>query len=257
VDGILVVSAAVAPLLAEPRVSSEQVSQRLAGHSLELLGVQSPWMRVRGGDGYEGWVHGGYVRVLSAREAAARFRGGRVSLGCVVRERDGVRRPRPLGAILADDEVVETGEALPPHELERRFPRDPAAVVRGAIELFSGTPYQWGGITPWGADCSGLVQSVFALHGVPLPRDARMQAERGRDAGRDLAALRPADLLFFSEREDGRITHVGIAAGGTRMVHLALGRGGYAVDRLDSVEDEYVAALVGRFRFARRLELGG
>jgi cell wall-associated NlpC family hydrolase len=144
---------------------------------------------------------------------------------------------------------------LTPRELSARFPRSAASICFTALELFEGTPYQWGGITPWGADCSGLVQTTFRLHGIPLPRDAWQQAERGTDAGAALDALRPADLLFFSDREDGRITHVAIALGELRIVHLALGRGGYAVERLDDRDDPYVAALVGRFRLARRLEL--
>src|SRR5919199_545111 len=121
-SGTLVVSAAVAPLNAEPRASSEQVSQRLSGHQLDVLEVRSPWFRVRGADGYAGWTHTGYVRSLSPREAQARYRRGRVSLGCAVLEADGARRPLPLGAVLPDDAVVERGTALEPAEMGERFP---------------------------------------------------------------------------------------------------------------------------------------
>jgi cell wall-associated NlpC family hydrolase len=64
--------------------------------------------------------------------------------------------------------------------------------------------------------------------------------------------LRPADLLFFSDDPDGKITHVAISLGGTRVVHLALGRGGYAVDDLSN-QDEYSRLLVQRYRFGRRV----
>jgi cell wall-associated NlpC family hydrolase len=94
---------------------------------------------------------------------------------------------------------------------------------------------------------------VFALHGLQLPRDAWQQAELGVDAGRDVGELKAADLLFFSDREDRRITHVGISLGERRMVHLALGRGGYAIERLDDRQDPYVNRLRERFLFARRL----
>jgi hypothetical protein len=75
----------------------------------------------------------------------------------------------------------------------------------------------------------------------------------GRDAGGDVTQWVASDLLFFSDRDDRRITHVGIALGESRMVHLALGRGGYAVERLDSTDDAYVVALLRRFVCARRV----
>jgi cell wall-associated NlpC family hydrolase len=85
---------------------------------------------------------------------------------------------------------------------------------------------------------------------VSLPRDAWQQARAGRYAGRDILAAVPADLLFFSDRSDAHVTHVAIALGARRVVHLALGRGGYAVERLDG-GDDYVAKLRTRFLFAR------
>ena len=142
-----------------------------------------------------------------------------------------------------------TAIAATPHVRED-FPTTADAIGRTAVDRFVGTSYQWGGITPWGADCSGLVQSVFALHGVSLPRDAWQQARAGDDAGRDILAARAADLLFFSDRPDAHVTHVAIALGDWRVVHLALGRGGYAVERLDD-EGEYVKKLKSRFLFAR------
>ena len=243
-----VVVAAIAPMLAEPHVSSGQVSQQLAGHFVSIVEDQGDWLLVRGTDEYEGWMHLGYVAKLAApRDAGDQ----RISLGCVVASADGRARSLPLRALVAPGDRVQSGEAVPAHELAVRFPTDATAICQSAIERYVGTPYQWGGVTPWGADCSGLVQSVFALHGVSLPRDAWQQARAGRDAGRELLATRPADLLFFSDRPDAHITHVAIALGDRRLVHLALGRGGYAVERLDDERNEYVRKLGARFLFAR------
>jgi len=149
--------------------------------------------------------------------------------------------------------VVVEGVAVPRPELAARFPRTGAAIARTARECFEGTPYQWGGVTPWGADCSGLVQTCFALHGVDLPRDAWQQAECGRDTETDPGAFQAADLLFFAERPDARVSHVAIALGPGEMVHLALGRGGFAIDGLASTDDPYVARLLATYRFARRM----
>ncbi|MFL5581540.1 MAG: C40 family peptidase [Gemmatimonadaceae bacterium] len=245
------VRSAVAPLLAEAGTASTQISQRLAGHRLEVLDVEEDWLLVRGHDAYEGWVHRGYVAAADGGPAGADAR--RLSLGCVVESPGlGWARALPLGAVLDPAARVVAGEAVEAGERARRFPRDRDAIARTAVDRFAGTYYEWGGITPWGADCSGLVQSSFALHSVPLPRDAWQQASVGEDAGSDLSALQPADLLFFSDRDDGRITHVAISLGDLRIVHLALGRGGYAVEDLRDEADPYVTKLHERFRFARR-----
>jgi hypothetical protein len=260
--GVAFVRTPVAPLNGEPRISSAQVSQRLAGHPVYVLEEREEWLRVRGLDGYEGWLHRGYlmhipehgvvVHTPSPEEFALTYV-PRISLGARVRGARSGRRSLPLGAWLDLDEEVETGDSIRLDALGGRFPPQPDAIIQSAVTFFEGTRYEWGGITPWGADCSGFVQTVFALHDVRLPRDAWQQALEGVDAGTDLTLVQPADLLFFSERADRRITHVGVALGGMRMAHLALGRGGYAIDRLNDVDDEYVRALVGRFVGARRV----
>jgi len=249
----LVITSAIAPLLAEARAASEQVSQRLCGHTVEMLELRSPWHRVRGRDGYEGWLHLGFARALSVKEQRTRYAISRVSLGCTVRDRDGGVTVLPLGCVIADDTRIEHGEAIAQADLAGKFPRAGDAIAQSAVELFRSTSYQWGGITPWGADCSGFVQTCFGLHGISLPRDARQQALAGADAGREMQAALVGDLLFFSDRSNGTITHVAIALGGGRLVHLALGRGGYQVESLDATDDPYVKALTGRFQFARRL----
>ena len=244
---VAVVTAAVAPLLAEPHVSSGQVSQQLAGHRVAIVEDQGDWLLVRGCDEYEGWMHRGYL----SRELPPTENGSRISLGCLARTSDGRTRSLPLRALLTPSDRVEQGEAITADVLRRRFPTNAGAICRSAVELYIGTSYQWGGVTPWGADCSGLVQSVFALHGVQLPRDAWQQARVGRDAAVDLLDTRAADLLFFSDRPDAHVTHVAISLGDRRIVHLALGRGGYAVEQLDGERDEYVKKLRARFLFAR------
>ena len=249
---MVAVGASIAPMHAEARVSSPQISQRLAGHVVQVLDVDGDWLRVRGEDAYDGWMNRGYVARGSGILASA---GGRtLSLGCAVRNgTTGRTRSLPLGAWLAPDESVVTGDVVDAEARASAFPRIAAAIAATAVSRFAGTPYQWGGVSPWGADCSGLTQTTFWLHGVILPRDAWQQAEVGQDAGASVADWAPADLLFFSDRADRRITHVGIALGSSGMVHLALGRGGYAVERLDAKDDAYVVALMKRFVSARRV----
>lgn len=242
----------IAPMYLEPFVRSTQVSQRLGGHEVELLDNEDEWYLVRGADGYEGWVHWGFLSPLpgdGSRRSATMIR---VSLGCVTKTAAGTQRALPLGARLGPDEVVKDGEAVAQSELAIRFPPVADAITRSARTLFEGAPYLWGGITPWGADCSGFVQTIFGLHGVLLPRDAWQQSATGAEAG-DLEDLEAADLAFFSDREDRHVTHVAIALGRGQLVHLALGRGGFARENVRDVSDPYVQKLRERFLRSRRV----
>jgi len=249
----LVVRTPIAPMHGEPRIASQMVSQQVAGHRVDVTDEEGDWVRALGDDGYEGWMHTGFLAPFTGDPSAESPNRAPVSLGCVTTTADGARRALPLRALLAPGETPVSGDVVAADDLRRRFPLEAHAITQSAQEYFSATSYLWGGVTPWGADCSGLAQSVFALHGLQLPRDAWQQAELGRDAGRDVGDLVAADLLFFSDREDRRVTHVGISLGDRRMVHLALGRGGYAIERLDDRQDPYVDRLRARFLFARRM----
>jgi cell wall-associated NlpC family hydrolase len=82
----------------------------------------------------------------------------------------------------------------------------------GAAMSQLGTPYVWGGASPGGFDCSGLVMWAFAQVGVSLPHSSYGQYGYGVPVSRD--QLQPGDLVFF----DG-LGHVGIYVGGDQFVH--------------------------------------
>ena len=245
--------APIAPVMREARASSTQETQILYGHCAEILGTEGKWLRVRGADAYEGWMHEGYTEPSEGAECGewAWDLDREMSMGCSMRDTRGVTIDLPLGAILSSGKCIN-GRAIGLAKRREIFPTDCNAIVASATGLYQGTYYQWGGITPWGADCSGMIQTVYALHGVKLLRDAWQQATQGVLIEGGIDSLRAADLLFFSDREDGHITHVALAMAPRRIVHLAVGRGGHCVETLDR-PDEYVRGLLERFRFARRI----
>src|SRR5262245_59668278 len=84
-----------------------------------------------------------------------------------------------------------------------------------ALEMI-GTPYRYGGKTPKGFDCSGLVLYSYALAGKQLPVNVGGQRAASRPVPRK--QIRPGDLLFFDLADEGR-THVGLYVGGGQFVH--------------------------------------
>lgn len=245
----------IAPVLDEPSASSTQATQLLYGHLAEVIEANGPWLQVRGADGYEGWTHAGYtVPFENGPDVTWPWDiDGELSMGCSIRDSDGVTLDLPLGAVVGSGHRI-AGRSMELASRRKTFPATADAIIASATALFQGTYYQWGGISPWGADCSGMLQSIFALHGIHLLRDARQQATQGVAVEGGLETMKPADLLFFGNQEDGPITHVAMCIGSSQVVHIALGRGGHAVESFDT-PDDYSRGLTGRFRFARRIVL--
>jgi cell wall-associated NlpC family hydrolase len=99
-----------------------------------------------------------------------------------------------------------------------------------------GAPYRWGGASPAGFDCSGLVYWAYGRLGIELPHSSYALYDQGRRIAR--SRMKAGDLLFFSGRG-----HVGIYIGRGRMVHAP--HSGTRVQVVRLARSSYGARLVG------------
>lgn len=155
-----------------------------AGEFVAAEEYQGFFLRIRTGDGQEGWVPAAALQIL-----------------------DLPPQPPP-----------SAGPAPQPPSLEPLGAHTP--VVAQAM-LYLGVPYVWGGTSEWGMDCSGFVQRVFGEEGIHLPRVADRQACVGIPIPPE--ALEPGDRLYFQTESavdhtgiyigDGRFIHASGSAG--------------------------------------------
>jgi cell wall-associated NlpC family hydrolase len=115
-------------------------------------------------------------------------------------------------------------------------PAGPGHPEAATIALrYLGVPYVWGGATPTGFDCSGLVMYVYAQLGISLPHFAAAQYSEGTPVAR--TDLQPGDLVFF----DG-LNHVGIYIGNGQLVHAPQTGDVVKISSVSDWGDGYVGA---------------
>ena len=207
---------------AAPSHKSEMVSQILFGERFGNVDSSGTWLRVKTlFDEYTGWIdslHGGYK---SWNEDTPGIIAGR-ALTCI-KEDDSRMTLMPgseLFRLLDDFSAFSLGDEnflLPGVDILNIAPH--AAIEETALQ-FLNTPYLSGGRTPAGTDCSGLVQTVFKIHGIALPRDASKQAEAAGETVNFFSEAEPGDMLFFSG-DDEKISHTGILFDKATVIHAS------------------------------------
>src|SRR5690625_1446821 len=210
-------------------------TQALFGSEVTVLETSGDWAKVavhsqptpRNELGYPGWVpakqlrraplygfavdHRPFAMVTAESTTLSRGRSGRrpmmdlsmnTRLPKLVRVRDAVLVATPRGPawLPADDVAV--------YDSENDIPAPTGQDLVRTAKKFLGLPYLWAGTSAFGFDCSGFTHTVYAMHGMTIPRDAGPQFETGTPVAEE--DLRPGDLVFFGE---SRIHHVGMYAG--------------------------------------------
>ena len=108
--------------------------------------------------------------------------------------------------------------------------------LMAVAKKYIGVTYVWGGTTPKGFDCSGLVQYVFKAHGITLPRTSKEQWTVGTAISK--SQLKVGDLVFFANTYTTGVSHVGIYVGNNQFIHASSSQG----VTISSLSNSYWAA---------------
>lgn len=216
------------PLRSEPTDRSEMVSQLLFGEAYTIVDEQEKWLKVvTEFDSYTGWADRWMLNYPGVQVSVAGYDNWIPALRPVTlynRTKGGALHLSPGSLLPAEGNDFRIGGDRFEY-LENAFA--PTDSITDLAMLYLGAPYLWGGRSLYGIDCSGLVQVVYRMAGVALPRDASQQALVGYSIS--LSVAREGDVAFFANPE-GRVVHTGIYIGGGRIIHAS---GFVRIDRLD------------------------
>ena len=207
---LLVCTAPRATVRTTPDASAEAASEILFGEHFEIADVKSGFAFGRSlHDRYIGWVPLD-VLALPADEPTHRITARRAPAFAAANIKSAVVMELPYAARLTGavtgDLVALAGGGF----VHRRHVEFAPADRYAAAARFEGAPYLWGGRTPDGVDCSGLVQQAFAVEGISLRRDTDLQRQQGDAVS--FAARQAGDLVFFTG-------HVGLLLEGDQLCH--------------------------------------
>jgi gamma-D-glutamyl-L-lysine dipeptidyl-peptidase len=220
----------IVPVRAGASDTAEIVTQLLFGDFVEILEKGEPWIKIRfKRDNYEGWMDFKQLVYVDKEVYETGINTRHNVLSEPILELEG---PHGIQNIMLGSDLpfykdgklrlgAEVYTVLSPVDMTVK------PDLFELAEIYLNTPYLWGGKSIFGIDCSGLIQLIFKVCGVDLPRNASDQSKIGTDIS--FVDRRAGDLAYFIN-DSGKIHHVGILVSPHEIIHAA---GRVRKDRFD------------------------
>ena len=219
------------PLRSGPSHKSEMLSQVLFGEKYDIVDKAGKWIKVETlFDKYMGWIDMDHlqnttdensIKAATLIKSLLCYNNDKAKIvleaGCDVYNPDFEKKQFNIGK-----KIYTTSD-----DFSSEYVSSEDSFSDTALK-FINSPYIWGGRIPSGIDCSGLVQLVYKIHGIPIPRDSWQQAEAGRSID-FINETEPGDLVFF-DNDRGRISHVGMIFSKGLVIHAS---GRVRIDAID------------------------
>ncbi len=226
----------VVPVRKQASDKSEMVNQLIFGDLLTILAVKSSWLLTSTlHDGYEGWVDIKQLAIIDHQEFVKLKNEQPVFLSGICGKAisdNGKTINLVMGSRLhgckSNTIIISNEKYLIEGNIQNETPEILGQNIVDIALRYLGSPYLWGGRSPFGIDCSGFTQIVFSMMSIQLERDAQQQSEFGETIN-FIEESTVGDLAFF-DNADERITHVGIIINNKQIIHAS---GEVRIDNID------------------------